>query len=271
VFRAVRALCEEAERAGDADADAALVTALGGAASVLAADAAAAAALLSSAGAGGSEGPRLLAAWAACGARSSEVARLACFGGLARVLHAAPQAVALLPPAERGDAAAPFARYEAIFARLGGAGGAGGAGSGGGTNAAAGSGGADAGGARGAGLGAACALLLRTLRGGHGAPRARLAALDLLAGVVALPGAAGLRAVFGCAGMEEFLADRDSEVDKAGREFKHGVVVGALRNEAAAAALGADLLQRLRRERERGPYVANMAGPAVETAVRAEL
>jgi MFS family permease len=33
----------------------------------------------------------------------------------------------------------------------------------------------------------------------------------------------------GCAGMAALLCDRDSEVDKEGREWKHGVVVGALR------------------------------------------
>lgn len=104
--------------------------------------------------------------------------------------------------------------------------------------------------------------VLRGVMGNVADPDSRYAAYDLLTAIISMPGAWGLRKVLSSPGMLPSLLDRGAEQSKEGKEWRFGVLSAAARHPALSL-LGEELAGRIRTWVARGPYAADMAGPAM--------
>jgi hypothetical protein len=101
----------------------------------------------------------------------------------------------------------------------------------------------------------------------------RFAAYDVLTALVNMPASPdgavsatwGLRKVLSAPGLFSTLLDRTTEQTKEGKEWKFSVMDAAARH-SELPMLGEDLYGRIRTWVARGPYAADMAGPAMINA-----
>lgn len=170
--------------------------------------------------------------WLELGTSSQAELRLACLSTLARILHGGAGG------GEEGSVGASsqplqLHPYTTIFDRLGPC----------------------------CGRGMDSTDVLRSALSNVADPPSRFAAYDVLTAVVSLPGNWGLRRVFGAPGMTAALCDRNTESSKEGKEWKFGVLRAAVAHPSCDV-LGEETLGRLRTWVSRGPFAADMAGPA---------